>query len=265
MAAECEDNGAFDFQRIPVETVPVRSRSRIVAHTDPRSPAADRLRFLRLRLNQVWNPDTVRKLLVTSPRPHDGKSTMALNLAVTLAQEGKRSVLLVEGDLHRAAISKEFGMTSRPGVSECLQNGANPCALVRRIEPLGFYFLPAGRPVNNPSELLQRGPLPEMMESLCRHFDWIIIDSPPVVPLTDTLLWKERADATLMVARAGSTPTQALDEALTLIGRKHVLAIILNGVEGVDRLYKKYYSAYTANTAQLAPSKLIVASPRDIK
>ena len=83
------------------------------------------------------------------------------------------------------------------------------------------------------------------MESLSPHFDWILIDSPPVAPLTDALSWKERADATLLVVRAGCTPTQATEEALTLVGRKHVLAIILNGVEGIDQTYKKYYHAYT--------------------
>jgi Mrp family chromosome partitioning ATPase len=83
-----------------------------------------------------------------------------------------------------------------------------------------------------------------MMESLSPHFDWILIDSPPVAPLTDALSWKERADATLLVARAGRTPTHATEEALDLLGRKHVLAIILNGVEGLDRAYKKYYKTY---------------------
>ena len=82
------------------------------------------------------------------------------------------------------------------------------------------------------------------MEALSPHFEWILIDSPPVAPLTDALSWKERADATLLVVRAGRTPTHATEEALDLLGRKHVLAIILNAEEGLDRAYKKYYKAY---------------------
>ena len=205
---------------------------------------ADRLRFLRLRLNQVWNAEKLKRLLITSPLPHDGKSTIALNLAVTLAEEGTRRVLLIEGDLHRATVSKELGLAGRPGVAECLESCADPCSLVRRIEPIGFCFLPAGNPRSNPSELLHKGVLSTMMESLSPHFDWILIDSPPVAPLTDALSWKDRADATLLVARAGRTPTRATEEAVTLLGRKHVLAIILNGVEGLDHTYKKYYKAY---------------------
>lgn len=234
---------------VPVETVQVRPGSRIVAHTDPRGPSADRLRFLRLRLNQVWNAEKLKKLLITSAAPHDGKSTTTLNLAVTLSEEGKRTVLLIDGDIHRATASRELGLDGRPGVAECLEIDADPCSLVRRIEPLGCYVLPAGNTSSNPSELLQRGMLSTMMESLSLHFDWILIDSPPVGPLTDALSWKERADATLLVVRAGQTPTSATEEALNLLGRKHVLAIILNGEESLDRIYRKYYKAYDSHSS----------------
>ncbi len=199
---------------------------------------------MRLRLNQASNPDKLKRLLITSPWPHDGKSTIALNLAVTLAEEGTRSVLLIEGDLHRATISGELGLASRCGVAECLESDADPCSFVRRVEPLGFCFLPAGNPTANPSELLQKSALSTMMESLSQHFDWLVIDSPPVAPLTDALSWKERADAALLVVRAGRTSTSATEEALNLLGRKHVFAIVLNGVEGLDHTYKKYYKAY---------------------
>jgi capsular exopolysaccharide synthesis family protein len=240
--------GPFGLQ-VESETVEVRPETRLAAHTDPRGPTADRLRFLRLRLNQVWNEGKLKRLLITSPLPHDGKSTIALNLAVTLAEGGKRTVLLVEGDLHRSTVSKELGLAGRPGVAECLEGAADPCSLIRRIEPIGCYFLPAGNSCGNPSELLQSPKLQTMMESLSPHFDWILIDSPPVAPFTDALSWKERADATLLVVRAGCTPARATEEALTLVGRKHVLAIILNGVEGLDRTYKKYYKAYTSRTS----------------
>lgn len=243
-----DDASPFGLQ-IPVQTVQIRPESRIVAHTDPRGPTADRLRLLRLRLNQVWNAEKLKKLLITSPLPHDGKSTIALNLAVTLSEEGNRAVLLIEGDLHRAALSRELGMDGRPGVAEYLENDTDPCSCIQRIEPLGCYFLPAGQPKGNPSELLQKGALSRMMDSLSPHFDWILIDSPPVVPLTDALSWKERSDGTLLVARAGRTPAHAVEDALTLLGRKHVLAIILNGEEGLDRAYKQYYKTYNGDAS----------------
>lgn len=234
---------------IPSETVRIRPESRIFAYSDPRGPAADRLRFLRLRLNQVWNAEKLRRLLITSPLPHDGKSTTALNLAVTLAEDGKRKVLLVDGDLHRASVSGELGLARRPGVAECLESDMDPYSLVRRIEPLGCCFLPAGNSKANPSELLHMGLLSTVMDSLSPHFDWVLIDSPPVTPLTDALSWKERTDATLLVVRAGHTPTHAAEEALNLLGRKHVLAIVLNAVEGLEHVYKKYYKAYNEHSS----------------
>lgn len=230
--------------QFPVQTVVVRPEVRIVTYTDPRGPMADRLRLLRLRLNKVADPEKLKKILVTSPHPGDGKSTIALNLAVTLAEEGKRSVLLVEGDLHRATISRELGLAGQPGLAECLESGIQPCSLVRRLEPLGCHFLPAGNTRNNPSELLQKAPLSEIMNALSPHFDWVIVDSPPVAPLTDALSWRERTDATLLVIRAGHTPVDATEEALNLLGRKHVFAIVLNRVEGVDRMYRNYYKVY---------------------
>jgi capsular exopolysaccharide synthesis family protein len=241
---EAHDSSSIFGLQIPSEVVHIRPETRIAAHTDPRGPTADRLRLLRLRLNQVWNREKLKRLLITSPLPHDGKSTIALNLAVTLAEEGERAVLLIEGDLHRATVSKNLGLAGRLGVAECLESGADARSLVRRIEPIGCYFLPAGNPQSNPTELLQGGVLPRMMDSLSPHFDWILIDSPPVAPLTDALSWKDRADATLLVIRAGRTPTHSTEEALNLLDRKHVLSIILNGVEGLDSVYRKYYKSY---------------------
>jgi capsular exopolysaccharide synthesis family protein len=243
-----DSSGPFDLQA-ESETIVLRPGTRLPAYTDPRGPAADRLRFLRLRLNQVWNAEKLKTLLITSPQPHDGKSTIALNLAVTLTEEGKRTVLLIEGDLHRSTISKELGLAGRPGVAECIESDADPCSLIGRLDPLGCYFLPAGNPLSNPSELLHSAKLQTVMESLSPHFHWIVIDSPPVAPLTDALSWKERAHATLLVVRAGCTPVQATEEALALVGRKHVLAIVLNSVEGLDRTYKKYYKAYTGRAS----------------
>jgi capsular exopolysaccharide synthesis family protein len=243
-AAESRRLLSLDIEQVPTVTIDVRPEHRLFVHTDPRGPGADRLRFLGMRLNQVRDPEKLKKLLITSPLPHEGKSTISLNLAVTLAEGGKRPVLLIDGDLQRPANSRELGLDKFPGVAECLESRADACSCIRRIEPIGCYFLPAGTTRGNPSELLQRETLPKLMESLSRHFDWVLVDSPPVAPLTDTLSWKERTDATLLLAKAGSTPVHAVDAALNLLGRKHVLAILLNRVEGVDNLYKKYYKAY---------------------
>jgi len=210
----------------------------------PRGLAADRFRFLRLRLRERAATGKLKTILVTSPLPEDGKSTVAVNLATTLAERGKRNVLLLEADLYHATISENLGIPVRPGLAECLEGGLDPASALRRLDPLGWYLLPGGAPDGNPTELLQSDRLSAVMAKLSQHFDWIIIDSPPVAAVSDALSLARTADATLLVVRAGHTPKQAVTEACTLIGPKHIIGIILNGVEGLNRVYSKYYGRY---------------------
>jgi capsular exopolysaccharide synthesis family protein len=237
---------ASEFERIAVEEVHVRPESRIIFHTHPNSPGADRFRLLRMRLRVLWNARKIRTLLITSPLPGDGKSTIALNLATSLAEGGKRTVLLIEADLHRSPLTKQLSLKAGPGLAECLEGGLNPVSAIRRLESLGWYLLTAGQPHSNPTELLQGDALSVVIEKLSPHFDWILIDSPPVVPLTDALSLARHTIASLLVTRAGQTPSEGLERAIALLGREHVLGIVLNGVEEPDQLYSGYYG-YSGN------------------
>ncbi len=234
--------------QIPVEEAQIRPESRIVFHTDPRSPGADRFRYLRMRLRELWKAGKLRAVLITSPLPGDGKSTVALNLATALTEQGKRTVLLIEGDLHHSSLTQQLGVKAGPGLAECLEDGLNPLSVVRRIEPLGIYLLSSGEAHSNPTELLQSEALSDIMEDLSPYFDWIVIDSPPVTPLTDALSLARQTDASLVVARAGATPREAIEQTVNLLGTGHVLGILLNGVEGLNRLYSKYSGYYGSNS-----------------
>jgi len=240
--------GASGLEGIPVEEVDLKRLRRVPLVTEPRGGAADRFRFLRLRVLEFQNQKPCRRLLVTSPLPKDGKSTIALNLATALADAGKRNILLIDADPHHATVTRQLGLPGRPGLTECLQAGADPMSTVLRLEPLACYFLPAGAPAGNPGELLQSAGLPRVLAALSARFDWTILDSPPVAPFSDVLSLKSEADGTLLVVRAGHTPGDAVEEALKLLGREHVLGIVLNAVEGLDRLYTKY-SKYYGNKA----------------
>jgi len=239
----CDEPG--DLMRIPVEELRVEPATRIVFYGDPGSIAADRFRFLRMRLREMKRESELRTLLVTSPLPNDGKSTIAVNLATALAERGRCKVLLIEGDLHQASLTTRLSLKPHPGLADCLENGLDPMVAIRRLEPLGWYAMAAGRKLRNPTELLQTEALSGVMQRLHPYFDWILIDSPPVLPLTDALLLKQHADASLMIARAGRTPSEAVEEAITLLGRKHVLGIVLNCAERLGRLYGgDYYNRY---------------------
>jgi capsular exopolysaccharide synthesis family protein len=235
-----------EFLQIQTEEVHVQPQSRIVFHTDPSSPGADRFRLLRMRLRGLWKAKKIRTLLITSPLPGDGKSTIALNLATALAEGGKRTVLLIEADLHRSPLAQQLGLKTGPGLAECLEGGLNPLSAVRRLEPLGWYLLTAGQPHSNPTELLQGDAPSVVMQKLSPHFDWILIDSPPVAPLTDALSLGRHTSASLLVSRAGRTPSDGLERAIALLGREHVLGIVLNGIEELDQLYSGYYG-YSGN------------------
>lgn len=241
-----EETDLVKGQPVPVEQVRLGPESRLICFTDPRSLATDRFRLLRLRLRELQSLGKLKSLVVTSPLPQDGKSTVALNLGIALAEGGKLSVIVVEADLHRPTLAQELGVERRPGLAEVIEDHVDPMSLIRRIEPLGFSLLQAGWARNNPTESLQSDAMPRLLQRLSQHFDWIVIDTPPVLPLTDAVLLSRLADASLMVVRADRTPKDAVDKALAILDRKSVAGIILNATEGLNKLYSEYYG-YPSN------------------
>ena len=235
---------ASDLEGIPVEEIDVEPISRIAFYTDPRGVAADRFRFLRMRIRELSDARKLKSLLVTSALPLDGKSTVSLNLATALAERGKSAVLLLEADLYHPTLAQRLGLKAEPGLAECLTSGVAPLSAVRHIQPLGWYFLPAGRQLADPSDLLHGGGFAHVMQALLPHFKWIVVDSPPVVPIADSLALARCVDASLLVVRAGQTPSDAVEKALESLGANHVMGVILNGVEGLDRLHSKYNKYY---------------------
>lgn len=233
-----------DLGLIPVESVEVKPSQRLIVVSEPRSPGADRFRYLRMRLRELRGKGQLKSLVITSPTPQDGKSTVTMNLATVLAERGRRNVLVVEADLHQPSLAKTLGIQALPGLAECLESGLDPMKAVRKIEPLHWYLLQAGTPHGNPTELLQTGPLPSVMDTLTEHFDWVVIDTPPVAPLTDALCLSRLADACLVVLRAGKTPQEAVHDALGLLGPGKVAGLIFNGAEGLNKLYEKYAGYY---------------------
>ena len=234
---------AQDIPEFPVEEPHLSPENRIVYYASPRSPAADRYRLLRMRLKEHWRTGKLKKLLITGPLAHDGKSTVLLNLATALAERGKRRVLVVEADLHHSSLAEILKLKAWAGLSECLVDAETPpLSAIRRIEPLGWCLLPAGEPRRNPTEILQTSAFGHIMERLSPYFDWILVDSPPVIPLTDPLSLQQHTDATLLVVRAGQTPREAIEQTIALLGQKNIVGVVLNGVEIRNHLYYQYYN-----------------------
>jgi len=237
-----------EIQQIPAVTAKPELGARIVFAAQAFISTADRFRLLRMRLRELAKSGKLRTLLVTSALPNDGKSTITLNLAAALAEHGDQAVLVLEADLRRSALGKKLGLDSWPGLAECLEGSLDPMSAIRRIEPQGWYLLPAGKKGAEALQLLQTEVISALLNRLSTFFDWILIDSPPALLVTDSVALSHYADATLLVARAGFTPRDSIEEAIQAIGRNRVLGIVLNGVEGLNPSYAKYYRSYYSHS-----------------
>jgi capsular exopolysaccharide synthesis family protein len=197
-----------------------------------------------MRLHELKSNAKRQTVVITSAKPKDGKSTVAMNLATVLAEKGQHSVLLLEADLHCPIIAATLGVPAAPGLADCLQGSVNPLSAVRRLEPLGWYLLQAGERPSNPTELLQTAPVGAVLEKLSTHFEWILIDTPPLAPLSDAVSLSRHADVSLLVVRADHTPLESVDEALALLRPGRVAGIVLNAAEDLNQLYSRYERYY---------------------
>jgi len=158
-------------------------------------------------------------------------------------------VLLIDGDLRRPVLSERFGLGQLSGLSECLKNGIPVLKSIYHVQEFGLWFFPAGNQSDNAMELMQSGHLPEMLEELGTSFDWIIIDSPPLVPLPDTAFWSRLAHGTLLVARQGKSERRALQRGMETLDRNSILGVVLNASSSAD--HKSYYQRYGDGTPRI--------------
>jgi capsular exopolysaccharide synthesis family protein len=217
--------GVFpEFQTLQIALAP---QNRLVCFDDD-SLAAEAFRLLGVRLRHLRRDRPLTKVLITSTIPQEGKSMVAANLACSLALTTQQKVLLLEGDLRRPSLSQVFGLGKHPGLCECLQGGRKLAACIFRLESLGLWVLPAGAAQNNALELLQSGRMSAIMDQLTEWFDWIIIDSPPVLPMADTSVLARLADGILLVTRQGITEKRHLQRGLEAIESKKLIGALLN-------------------------------------
>jgi len=234
--------GPRDYPSLKVSS---STSSRLVILTEPESLAAEKFRFLGVRLRQLQQSRPLKKVLVTSTIAEEGKSLVSANLAGVLARRKKQKVLLIEGDLRRPVLVQQLGLNKLDGLSEWLQSDSQVVTNIYHLEEPDFWLMPSGHPPANPPELLQSGRLSALMEQLTPLFDWIIVDSPPLLPLADTTVWARLTDGALLVVREGTTEKVPLQRGLEIVKKADLLGVVLNGSSNGN--HHNYYQRYAAN------------------
>ena len=201
----------------------------------------EQFRTLRSRLNRMREKQPMHTLLVTSTLPGEGKSFVALNLAQAIARQHERRALLIDADLRASTLHVAMGAPAAPGLSDCLRGEADEFSIIQANPRDNLFFIPAGRSVSNPAELLSNSRLKGLLDRIAPVFDWIIVDSPPVLPVSDANILAGLCDGVLFVVRAGSTAFDQAQTACQEFRGKNLLGFILNRVEEQATYGGSYY------------------------
>ena len=230
--------------------------SRMVCLTDQGGLAAEKFRVLGLKLRHMRERRKLKRIVVTGTAPQEGKSLVAANLALNQSRSKLLKTLLLDGDLRRPTLATRFGFDrSLPGLSECLRGERQLSEVVYKLNGSGLWFLPAGRAPENPLDLMQSGRLSELLDRLGEFFDWIVIDTPPVIPVADTAFWMKLADGVLVVIREGVSEKKVIERALDSFDRAVLLGVVVNSCSRSE--HKGYYSRYSQaslRTGEVSPS-----------
>lgn len=202
---------------------------------------AEQFRTLRSRLYQSRSSQPLRTILVTSSVAGEGKTFVANNLAQAIVRQPDCRVLLIDADLRCSKLHLMLGAPAGPGLSDYLKGVADECAVIQSEPENKLCFVAAGTKVTNPSELLSNGRLRTLLDRVGPAFDWVIVDSPPHLPLADASVIADLCDGVLLVARAGFTPGQIAQRAgQELQARKSVLGVVLNAGDEASAAYELY-------------------------
>jgi protein-tyrosine kinase len=206
----------------------------MVAALQPFSPAAEQFRTLRTRIAQVESAGQRRVILVTSPGSGDGKTVTVANLALTMAQEFQRQVLLIDADLRNARLHECLGIAREPGLSDVLAGEVSLDDALVSLSEYRVIALPAGSPHGRPTELLSSEPMRRLIENLGRRFDRVVIDST-AAHFADAGVLEPLVDGVLLIVRAGRTSRPAVARALGLVPRAKLLGLVLNDSRASSR------------------------------
>lgn len=226
-----------------------RSDSKAILFADSGSHAhpsgAEEFRTLRSRLYHIRERQPLQTVLVTSALPSEGKTFVTLNLARAIAQQEHRSVLVIDADLRISRIHEGLGGAPSPGLAEYLRGEVDALSVLQRGEDDNLFMIAGGVANANPVELLGTGRLRALLNRFTPVFDWILLDSPPAVFLSDAGLLSKVCDGVIMVVQSGVTPFDTAQKACREFPEKQLVGVVLNRVPpGSGYGYYYYYGGY---------------------
>jgi len=222
------------------------STSDLATIVHPQSVVSEAYRALRTSILLSTSKHPPQVILITSGQPREGKTTTALNLAITLAQRGDR-VVLIDSDLRRPRVHRAFQMTNQTGLSSYLAGASTIDQIVKPVSRLpNLFVITAGPTPPNPAELLSSEPVTALFDELRRQFDFVVLDSPPAITVADAMILAAHADGVIIVAHGGVTTRDSLRHARKLLSAANarMLGVVLNNVDMRSADYKYYYSYY---------------------
>jgi len=203
----------------------------LFSSANPFPAGAEKFRTLRSRLYRVRESQPLRRLLISSAIPAEGKTFVSANLAQVLVRQGECRVLLIDADLRSPRLHTIMGAPSTPGLADYLQGDYEDWEVIQRGKEDGFFFLPAGKHVTHPAELIASKKFKTFLADVSDRFDWIIIDSPPALPVSDASVLATMCDGVLFVVRAASTPAEVSARGCKELQDGHIIGVVLNGLE----------------------------------
>ncbi len=220
----------------------------LFAHGEEGAHGTERLRTLRSRLYQIRATRELKKIVVTSALPAEGKTFIACNLAQVIVRQPDRRVLLIDADMRCPRLHFALGAPKGPGLTEYLRGEARLEEIVQHGGHENLCFVPAGSEVTNPGELAASQGLKKLLQIVTPLFDWVIIDTPPVLPVSDAQVMADLADGVLLVVRAASTNFEDAQKASREFRNKNLLGVVLNQADESKKYgyYSEYYGAAKA-------------------
>jgi capsular exopolysaccharide synthesis family protein len=211
---------------------------------------AEKFRTLRSRLYQIAAARPLKRILLTSTLPEEGKTFVAMNLAQSIIRQTDRKVLLIDADLRASRLHIALGAPSGPGLSDYLRGDLDETGVIQVGQEGNLCFIPGGSQISNPSELLHSERMTALLGKLAPAFDWIIVDSPPAIAVHDASILADMCDGILFVVRSGSTDFEIAQKAAAEFQEKNLLGVVLNRVDKSET-YGDYYYGYSKERSEI--------------